>query len=67
MTLFKQEMPQVLASVLPSENSRKLTNGTSNSEKEHAAVSDSDVDNIVGISDKSDLEVFFLFRSFHRF
>ncbi|CAA6663709.1 unnamed protein product [Spirodela intermedia] len=51
-----KEMHQVLASVLPSENGRKLTNGTSNSEKEHAAVSDSDVDNIVGISDKSDLK-----------
>lgn len=56
MTL-EQDSSGVLSAVLPSEKCRKISSSGSKIENDHEIISDSDLDNIVGISESSELEV----------
>ncbi|KAG1330981.1 DNA repair protein RAD5A [Cocos nucifera] len=56
LTPFKKDSSGVLSAVLPSEKCRKVSSSGSKIENDHEIISDSDLDNIVGISDSLELE-----------
>ena len=58
-----QEVSQVHASISTPENAWKSIDSGGQDEKESAVILDSDKDSIVGMADKSDLEVLLLVRS----